>query len=445
MYESTITCRNYSNLNSNEQLLLRSVQLNIMLPYPFKKNCLQILQQYDGKVPFHQYFKLTAQNHKNWGSKDRKRYKSACYGFWKWCSRELLNDEEHFFQWLEYFFENIHGGKTLQHSNQSSESQIESTGIQFVLTTENVTTSELSIPGSNWPSWSEGIHEQKWLNWFRNEAPVWIKRLHQDKSLQSGIDHGDLTVLDIKGDAISFQSNTNLDFWVEKGDIFIQDYSSQQSMEITDLMIELMAQTKAESSADQHSLQILDCCSGAGGKALGLSANLLRKAVGQSANPVRFELTCTDIRNSILHNLKERFKKTGLPLPKTQVVNWSNNENPWITDHSSTFDAVIADIPCSGSGTWRRTPEEAHFFDLAYWDTFNTTQKEMVKNASKMVKIGGYYLVLTCSVFARENELLIDNFLQEVDSEWEIKQNGFCGGDERNADFIYRTILKRKS
>ena len=346
-----------------------------MLPYPFKKNCLQILQQYDGKVPFHQYFKLTAQNHKNWGSKDRKRYKAACYGFWKWCSRELLNNEELFFQWLEQFFEEINGSNSNVINENNAESKVDGEDSNKTATELSVAGSEssktlTSIPGSHWPEWSKEISEQQWLNWFRNEAPVWIKRLHNDKSLQSGIDHGDLTLLDIKGDSLSFKSNSNLDFWVEKGDILIQDFGSQQSMEITDLMLELMDQTKAVSSADQHSLQILDCCSGAGGKALGLSANLLRKSVGQSANPVRFELTCTDIRNSILHNLKERFKKTGLPLPKTQVINWTSAENPWITEHFKAFDAVIADIPCSGSGTWRRTPEEAHFFDGKSWRLF---------------------------------------------------------------------------
>lgn len=419
-----------------------------MLPYPFKKNCLQILQEYDGKVPFHQYFKVMAQNHKNWGSKDRKRYKAACYGFWKWCSRELLNSEELFFQWLEEHFEAVNKANNREaHNSALADSELmseESIGYNTNESYQETTKSITSIPGIHWPNWSSEIEEQRWLKWFRNEAPVWIKRLHNDKSLQSGIDHGDLTLLDTKGDALSFQSNINLDFWVEKGDILIQDFGSQQSMEITDLMLELMNQTKAESSADQHSLQILDCCSGAGGKALGLSANLLRKSVGQSANPVRFELTCTDIRNSILHNLKERFKKTGLPLPKTQVINWTTPENQWITDHIESFDAVIADIPCSGSGTWRRTPEEAHFFDTIHWKEFNNSQIDIVKNASKMVKIGGYYLVLTCSVFAQENEMLIENFIYGVESKWEIKQQGFCGGDENNADFIYRTILKRK-
>ena len=78
---------------------------------------------------------------------------------------------------------------------------------------------------------------------------------------------------------------------------------------------------------------------------------------------------------------------------------------------SGIFDLVIADVPCSGEGMFRKSSEA-----LSEWSEENVAacakrQKEIMKNASPLVKPGGYLLYSTCTYSLEENEMIIDEFL----------------------------------
>jgi hypothetical protein len=51
----------------------------VKLPYLFYKNASELISGYDGSVPFHLYLKERFRENKNWGSKDRKRYRACCF------------------------------------------------------------------------------------------------------------------------------------------------------------------------------------------------------------------------------------------------------------------------------------------------------------------------------------------------------------------------------
>ena len=79
--------------------------------------------------------------------------------------------------------------------------------------------------------------------------------------------------------------------------------------------------------------------------------------------------------------------------------------------YSGIFDLVIADVPCSGEGMFRKSSEA-----LSEWSEENVTscaerQKEIMKNAAPLVKPGGYLLYSTCTYSLEENEIIIDKFL----------------------------------
>jgi len=67
-------------------------------------------------------------------------------------------------------------------------------------------------------------------------------------------------------------------------------------------------------------------------------------------------------------------------------------------------------------------------------------------NAAKSVSEGGYLIVCTCSIFARENEELIEAAVENLNSDsrnWEVIDARFLGGIDQNGDYLYRTVLRK--
>jgi 16S rRNA (cytosine967-C5)-methyltransferase len=79
---------------------------------------------------------------------------------------------------------------------------------------------------------------------------------------------------------------------------------------------------------------------------------------------------------------------------------------------TGTFDAVLVDAPCSGTGTWRRAPH-------LKWSTHSSTltemsglQSEILKKFAPFVRPGGRLVYATCSLARSENEEVVTHFLQ---------------------------------
>ncbi|RZL42456.1 MAG: RsmB/NOP family class I SAM-dependent RNA methyltransferase, partial [Pedobacter sp.] len=112
--------------------------------------------------------------------------------------------------------------------------------------------------------------------------------------------------------------------------------------------------------------------------------------------------------------------------------------------HHYAFDGIILDAPCTGSGTWGRTPEMLTFFEEPKINQFSAIQKAIVANVVKYLKLGKPLIYITCSAFAEENEEVVkhitENFPLELESMELIK------GYEQNADtmFVARLIKKNQ-
>src|SRR5690606_37637191 len=102
------------------------------------------------------------------------------------------------------------------------------------------------------------------------------------------------------------------------------------------------------------------------------------------------------VRPGILSNLHNRLREAGLTVNESHVIDLSdvNSILP-----SRQFDLVIADVPCSGSGTWGRTPEQLYFFDPQKIDYYAKLQSKIIDRVADAVQPGGYLLYCTCSVF----------------------------------------------
>lgn len=159
---------------------------------------------------------------------------------------------------------------------------------------------------------------------------------------------------------------------------------------------------EVQDKSSQETLQMIspkvdeywwDCCSASGGK------SLLLKELEPNAY-----IMCSDNRESILSNLDERFKKAGITKYKRRLIDLKAEIHSF---EPETFDGIILDAPCTGSGTWSRTPErivQVEEKDVKY---FSELQYSIAENAIQFLKKGKQMLYITCSVFAKENEEVI--------------------------------------
>ena len=79
---------------------------------------------------------------------------------------------------------------------------------------------------------------------------------------------------------------------------------------------------------------------------------------------------------------------------------------------------IIADVPCTGSGTWGRTPEQLYYFEDRKIEEYASLQKQIVTNVISHLAPGGYFLYITCSVFKKENEEAIDFIKDKFQLQW---------------------------
>ncbi len=149
----------------------------------------------------------------------------------------------------------------------------------------------------------------------------------------------------------------------------------------------------------QHDNKVIDFCAGAGGKALALANTMDNKG----------RILAWDTDWGRLKQMSLRLSRAGVNNVQTRLL--KSKRDPFIERHKDTADWVLADVPCSGTGTWRRSP------DLK-WRTTQSDLKEVIAlqqsimdNAARCVKPGGCLVYATCSILKQENEEQVTRFL----------------------------------
>ncbi len=148
-------------------------------------------------------------------------------------------------------------------------------------------------------------------------------------------------------------------------------------------------------------MSVLDYCAGAGGKTLALAA----------AMNVKGRIVAMDTEERRLQKGKERFRKAGVSdIIETRALSDDKNRK-WLRRQKGTFDAVLCDVPCTGTGTWRRNPDMR-------WRTYGPSLEELIEiqadildRVAHTVKPGGRLVYATCSLLPEENERQIEAFL----------------------------------
>jgi 16S rRNA (cytosine967-C5)-methyltransferase len=172
-----------------------------------------------------------------------------------------------------------------------------------------------------------------------------------------------------------------------------------------------------------------DACAASGGKTL-----LLHELEPD------LKLVVSDIRESVLDNLEERLQLAGIKKYQKKVLDLTQNVDSVLHDYA--FDGIILDAPCSGSGTWGRTPEMINQFQVSRIAFFQQLQKTIALNVIKYLKPGKPLLYITCSAFREENEDVVNYLVKEAGLQLESSE--LLKGYERKSDtmFVARLIKK---
>jgi len=144
---------------------------------------------------------------------------------------------------------------------------------------------------------------------------------------------------------------------------------------------------------------VVDFCAGAGGKTLALGQRLAQDA----------RLIACDTDGDRLARMEPRRARAGVEDIETHVL--GDADDPWFTEMAGGADRLLLDMPCSGTGTWRRAPDQPHRLTAERLATYRAQQMTILEQAAPLVAPGGRLIYATCSVLGEENEDQITAFL----------------------------------
>lgn len=163
--------------------------------------------------------------------------------------------------------------------------------------------------------------------------------------------------------------------------------------------------------------RVLDYCAGGGGKILAL------------ADRARIKGFAHDIDRRRMADLPARADRAG---QRVTLV------DPGAAKGS--FDLILADVPCSGSGTWRRAPDAKWRFTQDSLDEVTKVQAQILRDLVPFVRPGGILAYATCSIFSVENQHQIDAFMSNVAGFEVVKSTQRM--PDQYGDGFYLSVLK---
>jgi 16S rRNA (cytosine967-C5)-methyltransferase len=150
--------------------------------------------------------------------------------------------------------------------------------------------------------------------------------------------------------------------------------------------------------------RVVDFCAGAGGKTLALAAQMA------DAGKIAGQLFALDISKYRMDRMVPRLKRAGAMTVKRRVI--AAIDAPWIEEFTGTADRVLCDVPCTGTGSWRRNPDARWRFTPENLAEIRETQQRILTDAAKLVKPGGRLIYVTCSLLQEENEQQLAWFME---------------------------------
>ena len=325
-----------------------------------------IIEKYDGALPLAHFLKNYFKQYPILGSRDRRLLGAMAYSWYR-CHKGISGMKLEFEEQVQMCMKLCGHDQMLPPAMSAAELP------------EPVFDLDALFPFST--VLSAGANKQTWLQSMLAQPNLFIRVRKDIGKVTSLLNGAQIPFTFITDNCLSLPNGAKIDTLLPPDTYAVQDASSQRT---------------GNYFLPKKKELWYDCCSGAGGK------SLLLKDIEPGVR-----LTVSDSRESIIHNLKDRFKLYRMEMPVAHVTDVANGAMLGKALGGKQFDNIICDAPCSGSGTWARTPEQLYFFNPAVVEKFAALQKTIATNVAAHLKEGGRLIYITCSVFKEENEAVV--------------------------------------
>ncbi|RYY60681.1 MAG: Fmu (Sun) domain-containing protein [Chitinophagaceae bacterium] len=405
------------------------------------KTAVKILESYSGGQPFSIFLREFFRADKKYGSRDRKQVARLCYSYFRigrvaaglpideriLLGVFLCGQAEDEFQpdlkplWAGHFNDPLPDKCRLAGITYRVEDQFPfSDAISSSINTGDFAASHFIQP-----------------DLFIRIRPGKVETIHEQVN-KAGIGYRE-----ISPSSLAFPNTTKLDGVITADtDAVIQDLSSQRVATLFTLMnsgdavaahgnttpVDATWSREAKHLTTGRPLKVWDCCAASGGKSI--------MAVDYLGD---IDLTVSDIRQNILVNLQQRFARAGIKKYRSLVADLGVSAATG--KGLRGVDLIIADVPCSGSGTWGRTPEHLFYFTREKMEYYSQLQKKIIDNSLPSLADGGHYLYITCSVYKNENEEAVSYLSAKGLT---LKHAGYFPGYGEKADTLFAALFVKQ-
>ena len=374
----------------------------------------RILSSYPAETPLSKFLPGFYRQNKQMGSSDRRVANRLIYNYFR-LGKALFNTPTEERIMVAEFLCNNQTNSFLQHFKPEWALCV---GFEIDEKLKLVKTSYPDFKLTDVFPWSaelsEGIDRAAFLKSFFVQPDLFIRiRKGFEQHIKAILTKEEIVFKDEGNNCLALPNGTKLEHIFSQHNWFeVQDFSSQQT---------------ANYFKPQRWEAWWDACAASGGKSL-----LLHQLQPD------LKLVVSDIRESVLANLDERFQQNGLIKYQKKLIDLTQNADPELANYA--FDGIILDAPCSGSGTWGRTPEMVSQFQSQKTGFFQHLQQTIAHNVVKYLKPGKPLIYITCSAFKAENEDAVDFLIKEANLK--LEQQTILKGYENKADtmFVARLI-----
>ena len=374
-----------------------------------------ILKKYEGEEPFSSFLKKYFKEHKHFGSRDRKQIAHLCYCFFR-LGKSLRNYSTDERLAIAVYLCNASYSPVLEKLNPQWNEQINLNVNEKISEVKGKYDFKLEDIFPWKERFSALLDYDSFIRSFFIQPQTFLRiRPGKENIARQKLKASNIPFHSVTDSCIVVAPATKLDEVIELNrEEVIQDLNSQRVLD--SLIKHVQRKNKIQSA--------WDCCAASGGKSILLKDHF-----------PHLHLTVSDIRESILINLTKRLALAGITGYKKMVADIAQAP----LKLQQKFELIICDAPCSGSGTWSRTPEQLYFFDEKKIEHYSGLQKKIVSNVVKNLQTGKFLVYITCSVFKNENEKVV-KYIQEQLSLHLINMEYLKGYDQK-ADTLFTAVF----
>lgn len=347
----------------------------------------QIFKNYDGLLPLHRFLFIYFKQNKKMGSSDRRWSSRYIYSFFR-LGKALIKEEQVVRLAVADFLCNTTPSLVVETHLPALLAQME-LPVKAKLELVKAAFAEFRLADvfSFHQNLSAEVEKEDFFESFFTQPDLFLRiTTGHLKHLLEALKAHEVPVQELTETTLALPNGTKLE----------QVFPNQKFYQVQDLSSQKTGMFFEPKAWDYW----WDCCAASGGKSLLL----------HDLEPT-VQLLVSDVRENSLNNLDDRFHEAGIKKYQKKVLDLLQNNDQDL--HHYEFDGIILDAPCSGSGTWGRTPEMLYFFDEHKISNYTRLQKAIAGNVVQYLKPEKPLIYITCSVFKQENEEIV-SYLTET-------------------------------